>query len=228
MKKLLIVLSAVLVCSLSSCEKDNQVKPIDQVYEIESNMWMTGIQSHVEFIPKYNEMLVYGENTPFDDNEANELPIPTAFAYYLHNNGSAKINSDHLKFKLEGSKMTIGDNIFTKTKRVNTNIKDPLKEAYNILWGAVVNRRYSVEFLTSGDADITLSFIKEKGLVIMRHNEMEPVQCRRFNFKEDKLYLGNPDKEIGFILESYNEDKIILSPDDDSENLMILYPLTHS
>ncbi|MCG8579909.1 MAG: hypothetical protein MI866_08335 [Bacteroidales bacterium] len=228
MKKLLFVMGVAVISVLTSCEKDdNRVTPSDEVVKIEKSMWTTEDGSPMEFIPQLNEMLVYGGAAPFAEEGSDELEVPMAFTYYLLNNGSARINNDNMKFKVQGKTLTIGDNTFTKAKRINTNVKEPMKGAINELWSDVVNGRYSVEFFDFGDADVSLSFIKDKALVIMRQDQSGPVQPRRFKFENDKLYLGNPKKEIGFILEAYNSDKVVLRADDDSENYMILYPIIY-
>lgn len=226
MKKLLFALCVAGVGFLTSCNKDDdQVKPvIDTVSSIEKSMWMAEDQSRMEFIPELNEMLIYGQPSPMSDDEP---PIPTAFTYYLQHDGTAKLNSYQITYNLNGHNLLLGDFRFSKIVRENTDVKNPMKGAKNKEWSKVVKGRYSVEFYKNGDSGVILSFIKSKALVIMRESECEPAEPRRFRFNEDKLYLGDPATEVGFHLEVYNTDKVILRPDDGTEDLMILHRLLH-
>ncbi|TAJ05442.1 hypothetical protein DMA11_23545 [Marinilabiliaceae bacterium JC017] len=225
MKKLLVLICAVGL--LASCNKDNEVKPTDQVMEIEKNMWQIEDGSKVEFVPEVRQMLAYGDAVPFNTEAAISTKAPLACTYYLYNNGSAKINQDQMKFTLKNGILTIGDNTFKKIRRENTNEKEPMKGAKNKDWSKVVNGHYSVELSIMPEVDITLSFIKNKALAIMRQNDDEPVQSSKFAFKNDKLYFDKANQSVGFSLESYSDDKIILHADDDTDGRMILYPLLY-
>ncbi|MCG8579912.1 MAG: hypothetical protein MI866_08350, partial [Bacteroidales bacterium] len=227
-KKVLFVLSFALISGLSSCEKENdQVKPLDQVSKIERSMWQMEDGAYIEFVPQLNEMLVYGSVSPYVEDASKLLLTPTAFSYYLQNNGTGKINSTNIKYKLQNKNLILGENSLTKIRRGNIIVPDPMKGANNKIWNEIIKGRYAAEFIGFGDTEVTISFLKNRALVIIRKDESEPVQSKRFCFKNGKLYFDNPKNEPGFILEAYNHDKVVLRPDDNSNNLMILYPIVH-
>ncbi|GJM65099.1 hypothetical protein [Persicobacter diffluens] len=230
MKKLMMM--AVAVIGMMSCNKKDDVKPVNNDQEvIQANMWKVEVEDKdlalniaatVDFLNDAPQALFYlhadSASLYCEGSKAPELSL----AYQFNGKSSIQLGTTRTTYKLKGDQLRIGDALLVKTKKINTDIKNPLKGAKDKNWNKLISNNWSttlkIEDEENGiddEIDFVFSYSKKKGLLSVAPAFLEGItpMVGKFSFKNDVMNFHGMKGFNGMKIKSAKGDIIILVED---------------